>query len=147
MIITTWETGARPQETLHVEARHVDLKNLRWIFPASETRTGRLPRVIYLNAEALEITKRLALLHPTGKLFRNTRGKPWTADAVNCRFATVQKKLGKRYSLYALRHSWATKALQNGVDPITVAVLMGHSDPTMLAKHYQHLLSRSKLPA
>lgn len=139
LIITTWETGARPQETIRVEARHVDLKNTRWVFPASESKMHRLPRVIYLSTDALEITKRLVLTYPTGPLFRNTRGKPWTADAVNGRFTTVQKKLGKRYSLYALRHSWATKALQNGVDPITVAVLMGHNDPSMLAKHYQHL--------
>ena len=43
------------------------------------------------------------------------------------------------YSLYALRHSWATHALERGVNALTVAVLMGHSDPSMLAKVYQHL--------
>ena len=41
-------------------------------------------------------------------------------------FTTIRKKLGKRYCMYNFRHSWATAALQNGVDPITVAVLMGH---------------------
>ena len=44
-----------------------------------------------------------------------------------------------RYSLYAFRHSFATHALERGVDSVTVAVLMGHSDPSMLAKVYQHL--------
>jgi integrase len=44
-----------------------------------------------------------------------------------------------RYSLYSLRHSWATHALQKGVDPLTVAILMGHQDPSMLSKVYQHL--------
>jgi site-specific recombinase XerD len=29
------------------------------------------------------------------------------------------------FSMYALRHSWATHALENGVDSLTVAVLMG----------------------
>jgi len=48
-------------------------------------------------------------------------------------------QLAPRYSLYALRHSWATNALQRGVDPLTVAILMGHEDPSMLAKVYQHL--------
>jgi integrase len=43
------------------------------------------------------------------------------------------------YSLYALRHAWATHALQRGVDPLTVAILMGHRDPSMLARVYQHL--------
>lgn len=44
-----------------------------------------------------------------------------------------------RYSLYALRHSWATKALKSGLDGLTVAILMGHSDPSTLARVYQHL--------
>jgi site-specific recombinase XerD len=44
-----------------------------------------------------------------------------------------------KYSLYTLRHSWATHALERGVDALTVAVLMGHRDPSTLAKVYQHL--------
>jgi site-specific recombinase XerD len=48
-------------------------------------------------------------------------------------------ELAPRYSLYALRHSWATHALQKGVDPLTVAILMGHKDPSTLSRVYQHL--------
>lgn len=42
-------------------------------------------------------------------------------------------------SLYTLRHSWATNALKRGVDALTVAILMGHKDPSTLARTYQHL--------
>jgi integrase len=49
------------------------------------------------------------------------------------------RALVPRYSLYALRHSWATNALKSNVDSLTVAILMGHSDPSMLARVYQHL--------
>ena len=42
-----------------------------------------------------------------------------------------------KYSLYALRHSWATNALQRGVDALTVAILMGHKDPSQLGRVYQ----------
>jgi integrase len=62
------------------------------------------------------------------------------------------RELAPRYSLYALRHSWATNALKNNVDSLTVAILMGHRDPSMLARVYQHLshspdhmLSQAKL--
>lgn len=48
-------------------------------------------------------------------------------------------QLGTKYSLYAIRHTWATNALQRGVDPLTVAILMGHSDASTLSKVYQHL--------
>ena len=33
LIDIAWETGARPQEILAVEARHMDLVSRRWVFP------------------------------------------------------------------------------------------------------------------
>jgi integrase len=51
----------------------------------------------------------------------------------------LARKHGRKYCLYHFRHSWATRALQRGIDPLTVAILMGHSDPSMLAKVYQHV--------
>lgn len=139
LLTVTWETGCRPQESLRVEARHVDLKAGRWVFPASESKGKRTPRVVYLTPKAVEITKRLMAKHPTGTLFRNTDGKPWTPRATNCRFQTVRRRTGVKYSLYSLRHSFATHALMKGVDCITVSTLMGHADPSTLAKVYQHL--------
>ncbi len=138
LVITSWETGCRPQESLRVEARHVDLEQSRWVFPKSEEKMGRITRIVYLTDEALEITRRLMLAHPEGRLFRNTRGVPWTADAVNCRFTTIRRKLGKRYCLYVLRHTWMNRLLTAGVDSLTVAVLAGHCDTSTLAKTYQH---------
>ena len=51
----------------------------------------------------------------------------------------IARSLAPHHSLYTLRHSWATNALRKGVDPLTVAILMGHKDPSMLARVYQHL--------
>ena len=197
LVVITWETGCRPQESLRVEARHVDLANRRWVFPQKEAKGKRAPRIVYLNDKALDITQRLMQRHPTGPFFRNTDGIPWTTDAVNCGFDRLQIRMGKvematremsldndevesfmrtlkrtrktrgrelikddaelrcescrkltyrmamslvpRYSLYAIRHSWATRALKSGLDGLTVAILMGHSDPSTLARVYQHL--------
>lgn len=197
VVVTTWETGCRPQESLRVEARHVDLVNQRWVFPKSESKNKKLSRVVYLSDTAAEITRRLVLAHPQGKLFCNGGGTPWTTDAVNNMFMRIQIRIGKqlmlerghsvsdeaidqliptlaptrklkgkilkktpvllrqearrklsnrlacslaqRWSLYAIRHTWATNALQKGVDPLTTAILMGHSDPSTLSKVYQHV--------
>jgi integrase len=139
LLIVSWETGCRPQESLIVEARHVDLQNARWVFPPKEEKMGRVPRVVYLTETALEITTRLKLQHPEGPILRNTCGRPWTPDAVNCRFTTLERKIGKRYCLYLFRHTWMNRLLTSGVDALTVAVLAGHSDPSTLAKTYQHL--------
>jgi integrase len=95
LLVVTWETGCRPQESLIVEARHVDLTNERWVFPVAESKTD-LPRVVYLTDRALEITKRRMLRCPAGPIFRNSRGQPWTTDAVNCAFMRIQIRMGLR---------------------------------------------------
>jgi integrase len=139
LLTVTWETGCRAQEILAVEARHVDLVSSRWVFPPEETKTKKAPRIVYLTPKAREITERLLSVHSEGKLFRNSEGRAWTTEAVNCLFQRIQKKVGKKYCLTVLRHSWCTHALTNGVDSVTVSVLMGHADTSMVARVYSHL--------
>jgi len=192
LLIAAWETGARPKELTRVEARHVDLVHGRWVFPISESKGKKRPRVVYLSERVLLITRKLILRHPQGPLFRNEKGEPWNQHSLACCFSRIKialglermkelgimserlprfdakkfppekrqaakeardkelyerrkalwklaRKHGKKYCLYHFRHSWATRALQRGVDPLTTAILMGHSDPSMLAKVYQHV--------
>ena len=51
----------------------------------------------------------------------------------------MARKYGRKICLYNFRHTWASNALKRGVDSLTVAILMGHTDPSMLAKVYAHL--------
>lgn len=134
-----WETGARPQELLKLEARHFEPAHARWVFPRQEAKGKRKPRIVYLTAPAEELTRRLADRRPEGPLLRNSDDQPWRKDAVNCRFKRLAPKPGFKFCLYHFRHSFATRQLQLGVDPLTVAELLGHSDPSMLARVYQHL--------
>lgn len=145
------ETGARPQEVRTVEARHVDLKNGLWVFPPDESKMGektQKPRIIYLTPTALELTLRLVERYPEGPLLRNSQGKPWTRNAIRCRFRRLRNRKNggfpKNLCAYVLRHSFATDALEKGIDPITLATLLGHQDPTMLSRVYQHVDQRAK---
>jgi integrase len=95
LLLVTWETGCRPQESLIVEARHVDLQNSRWVFPVSESKTD-LPRVVYLTDQALDICKQRMERFPAGPIFRNASNKPWTTEAVNCAFIRIQIRMGLR---------------------------------------------------
>ncbi len=131
-------TGCRPLEARSIEARHLhgDLV----IFPADESKGETEPRVIYLTAEPKAILERLALENPAGPLFRNSRGRPWTKDAIKCRLTRISEKVGFRVIAYGARHSFATQALTSGgVDPISVAHLMGHKDTSMVSRVYSHL--------
>jgi integrase len=54
----------------------------------------------------------------------------------------LAKEHGPRYNLYAFRHSFVTEALIQGLDAVTVSVLVGHRDTTMISRHYAHLTDR-----
>jgi integrase len=95
-----------------------------------------------LRVSENEIEIERSKLKTTRKLFG--KDVPKSNSELRCEAKRKAKKrfaksLAPAYSLYALRHSWATNALQSGVDSLTVAILMGHQDPSMLAKVYQHL--------
>jgi integrase len=53
----------------------------------------------------------------------------------------------RRIRPYDLRHAFATEAIAAGVDVGTVSKLMGHTTPTMVLKHYQHVLDQQKRAA
>jgi integrase len=131
-----WETGARPQEAAALQAHHVEPSLRRIVFPPSQAKGKRYPRVIYLNDAAFALVEKLLKRHQSGCLLRNRLNKRWTRNAVRCRFRRL-RKIG-RFCAYNLRHTWATRALTY-CDPITVSVLMGHSDASTLARTYQHL--------
>ncbi|MEX1041763.1 MAG: tyrosine-type recombinase/integrase [Pirellulaceae bacterium] len=136
-------TGCRPLEARSIETRH--LHDDLVIFPADESKGEHESRVIYLVPEAKAILDRLAQASPAGPLFRNTRGRPWTKDAIKCQLTRVGEKVGFRVIAYGARHSFATQALtEGGIDPISVAHLMGHKDATMVGRVYSHIAKNPK---
>jgi integrase len=90
-----WESGCRPQELVLFEARHLDLTNRRLVLPPEEAKGKKRFRVVYLTDKALAIITRLMVAYPTGTLFRNSKGNPWKADAINCRFCRLQQTLAR----------------------------------------------------
>jgi integrase/recombinase XerC len=139
LLTVAWETGARPQELRRVEARHVDLAGCRWVFPAKESKGKRLPRVVHLTDTAAAICARLCRTHPSGPLFRNEDDLPWTTFAVNCAMRRLAGRIGRHFALADFRHGFGTRMLAAGNDALTVAALMGHRDPSMLARVYSHV--------
>jgi integrase len=139
LITVSWEVGSRPQEIWRVEKRHLDLSDKRWVFPVKESKGKKKIRIVYLTDLALEVCRRLAAKHPVGPLFRNSDGLPWNRHATSCVFLRMKKHLGKKYALVDFRHSFTTRSLKAGVDPVTLSFLLGHVDTSMLAKTYAHL--------
>jgi len=126
-----WEVGCRPQEAVMINIKDFDRKNSRVIFRVKDSKGNRSARVVYLTRKAVKMLDRGPFL--------NTRGVPWTSNAVQQTFKRMEKSLGFKFRLYDWRHSFVTRKLKAGVDPVTLATLVGHSSTNMIAKVYAHL--------
>ena len=134
------QTGARPKELRELTWDQVhDDRLVLWEHKTDGRTTA--PRVIHLTKP---MQKMLALFRRRSSskyVFLNGRGKPWTMNAVRLRVTRLRQRLNldDEVCAYLLRHAFGTNAIVNGVDPLTVAELMGHSDLTMIKDVYAHL--------
>jgi integrase len=145
LIITLWDSGARPHEIFQAEAKHLDRENrrLRYYKAKGDKVKGQKDdaiRTVYLSDRAFELCCRLADQYPTGKLFRNTLGNAWTANLLSARMTVLKNRSGVKATAYGFRHAFCTRAiLSKQVDLVTLQELMGHSDLAMISKVYKHL--------
>lgn len=139
LLIFAWASGCRPQESRHIEPRHVDIPNMRIMFPAKESKGKRFERRILLNKTTLPIIERLMAKYTEGKLFRNTRGQAWTKFALCNRMYRLSKETGVKITAYDLRHGYISKKIMDGVNHMVIAPAVGHTDGSMIGKCYSHI--------
>lgn len=140
------ETGARPGEIRAVTIEMVNLDVGVWILPKHKTAAKtKKPRIIYLTPTMVKLTRRLAEKYPSGPLFRNRHGKPWTSNAIRCRMRRLRKKLNlpEGTVAYSYRHNFATDSLERGLPVADVAQLLGHVDLRQM-QVYGHLDQRTQ---
>lgn len=145
LLVFIFGTGCRPKEARTLEAKHLDRANGLAVLAQHKTadKTDR-PRVLYLTGEAEAVAYRLADARPTGPIFLNSQGSPWTHNAVGLALRRLRKREGLPDSVvaYALRHAYATDALAHEVPAAFVAEMMGHADLRMMAT-YSHVNERT----
>lgn len=142
VLLAIAESGCRPNEVFTLKADGVDVEAGTWTVVNKTRRKTKEPtRKVILTARLIEVSRRLAAEHPEGTIFRNSRGRPWTVNALACAFDEIRKRLGYGHEVtpYSLRHRFVTDALVAGVPVATVATLVGHRGTAMVMRHYSHL--------
>lgn len=81
-------------------------------------------------------------------MFPNPNGSPISPDSVNNMLKRVLKRAGiPRVRFYDLRHTFATLALQNGVDIKTVSGMLGHFSAGFTLDTYAHVTTAAQKEA
>ena len=97
-----------------------------------------------LEKEALTADKaNKADKEPSPWLFPSRTGKPLSWKVMSRTFREVRQIAGlPHFTLYDLRHTFATQLLTEGADLLYVAHQLGHSKPTTTLAYYAHWMPR-----
>ena len=129
------ETGMRPEEVYTIRRVNVDL-GARWL-QVPNGKTAAAKRRIKLTATAKGVLGGLlkkesdsAYVFPC-----ETDSKRPIPKVNNAHDRAVRDSKVAPFRLYDLRHTWATRAAEAGIDPVTLASMLGHSRIQMVMRY------------
>ncbi len=161
------QTGIRVGELIALKWSDIDFKNRKLQirrsaseipkqgFVIGEPKTKSGYREIPLTEEAINILCRQKEKNAQNKIipiqyadyvFLNRNGNLIQKAAYNQGIYTICNRLGMRkFSIHLLRHTFATRCIENGMRPKTLQAILGHSKIEMTMNLYVHVTEDSKV--
>ena len=126
-------TGARISEALNIELG--DMKK-NGTYKIRLRGKGNKERTVHATADLVDKVK--ARFKGKRWLFEHS-GRQYNRISITQMIKTASLKvLGREISAHVLRHSWATKQLEDGNSLKAVSTYLGHSTTAITADIYQH---------
>lgn len=138
LVVLLLDTGARYSEIAAIEWSSINLKT-------KEIRLWR-PKVknesiIYMSDRVYRILKRRQEGNDVKYVFANKKGGPRNHATIAIRKAMIRAELTD-CAIHTLRHTHATRLIQNGLSIYEVKEILGHTDISTTMR-YSHLETRS----
>ncbi|MDD4095173.1 MAG: integrase [Oscillospiraceae bacterium] len=133
---------------LYTGLRRAEAINLKWsdwsgdVLQVSGTKTKNAKRRILLDPDVIDIFERRKKTTRSFYIFETSTGSPLTARNL---FRHIQALNG--HNVHDLRHTFATRAIQAGVDAKTLSEILGHADVSTTMRLYVHPTDDSKRDA
>jgi integrase len=131
------ETGMRPEEVCRMERRNVYLDKGYIFNPYGKTKAAR--RKLPLSQKAAAVLRRRLEKLDGEFVFPSTRGGENPSKPIvklnNAHHGAIKRAGVETFRLYDLRHTFATRAAEAGVDIMTLAALLGHSRVQMVMRY------------
>jgi integrase len=116
--------GCRPEEIYSLQTEHVEL--VRGVVHITRGKTKAARRTLTLTSESKLILARRLDGNSTW-IFQSPRKSGMHISKLDGSHNRVLKTTGLSFVLYDLRHNFATRLAQSGVDLPTLAAILGHS--------------------
>lgn len=117
-----------------------------WIDEINDPKTNTSNRIIPIPNNILIRLKKEKALSKSINVISKKNGKTMSANLYRVRFGELTKKIGVRnLNFHALRHTFATRALESGMDVKTLADIMGHANASITLNIYAHSMIDHKI--
>ena len=123
-------SGLRISEATNIRVADIDSKNMRIFVRNGKGERERYTVLPKASLEMLrECYKRYRPNHPEGYMFLNREGKPLKVERLRVHFRRYRRKakISEDFIVHSLRHSFATRLVEEGVPLVQVKELLGHS--------------------
>lgn len=155
-IVVCLYTGLRIGELLALEWRNVDMNECRLTVEKTcyynkgqriedAPKTLSSLRVIPFPRQLLPLFRAMRRVGKTNYVIE-TNGMPVSIRSYQLSMELLLNKLKIPHKgFHSLRHTFATRALECGMDVRTLSELLGHADPTVTLKRYAHSMLEYKV--
>ena len=123
-------SGLRISEATNIRVEDIDSKNMRIFVRNGKGERERYTVLPKASLEMLrECYRRYKPNHPEGYMFLNRKGNPLKVERLRVFFRRYRRKAGisEDCIVHSLRHSFATRLVEEGVPLVQVKELLGHS--------------------
>jgi integrase len=128
------ETGMRPEEVYRIQPENVNVAGGFLFNPFGKTKAAR--RRVPLTTTARNVlARRMAGLEAPFLFPCDTDAARPVPKVNNAHDRAVKNSKVAKFRLYDLRHTWATRAAESGIDLVTLAALLGHSKIQMVLRY------------
>jgi integrase len=128
------ETGMRCGEVYNLQKK--DFRPEKNFVQIAKGKTKAARRRVYLTEKAKAVLTRRASSFTGENLFPHldTDGNAPT-NSLSYVHAEVMEKLGFDFRIYDCRHTFASRAVESGIDLVTLAAILGHTNLKMLTRY------------
>ena len=152
-------TGLRRGELLGLKWQDIDWKNgiikvrrsiarVDGQIVEAPLKTKNSYRTVTISRQAIEVLKQQKAKTNDVYIFPSPNGGPSSPDSVNNMLKRVLARAGiPKVRFHDLRHTFATIALQNGVDIKTLSSMLGHFSPGFTLERYTHVTTSAQKEA
>lgn len=144
-------SGLRISEATNIRVEDIDSKNMRLFVRNGK---GEKERYTVLPKTSLEMLRKCYKMyrpkHPEGYMFLNGEGKPLKVERLRVYFRRYRRKarISEDFIVHSLRHTFATRLVEEGIPLVQVKELLGHSciRSTMTYVHVANNMQRVDSP-